>query len=147
MPMTDLDKWQVLRSKVVHEDSWIQQRVNWLLAADGFLLVGLVALAPSAFAPLGRIQSIALPLFGLLASLFVFIGVIAANDSMRDVERELKALVPSSAARDRLPSLRSKGGALILGRVSSWGITITSMVMWLVMFVLNALGFPLLLKG
>jgi len=147
MPTTDLDKWQVVRAKIVHEDSCIQQRVNWLLAVDGFLFIGLAALAPYAPAPIGRIQSIALPLFGLLASAFVFAGLIAANQAIATAIEELKLLVPGSAARKKLPSLRSTDPALTLGRVSSWGVTIASIVMWLVLFLLFISGYPLLLKG
>ena len=147
MPTTDLEKWQVLRAKIVHEDMWIQQRVNWLLAVDGFLLIGLAALAPYALAPIGRIQSITLPLFGLIASAFVLSGLLAANYAIDSCVDELAVLVPASAARKKLPSLRSTGTALDLGRASSWGITIASVLMWLVLLMLFVSGYPLPLKG
>lgn len=37
---TPMQIYEIVRSKYTHEDLWIQQRVGWLLTANGFLFAG-----------------------------------------------------------------------------------------------------------
>jgi hypothetical protein len=37
---TPVQIYEIVRSKYTHEDLWIQQRVGWLLTANGFLFAG-----------------------------------------------------------------------------------------------------------
>jgi len=37
---TPMEIYEIVRAKYTHEDLWIQQRVGWLLTANGFLFAG-----------------------------------------------------------------------------------------------------------
>jgi hypothetical protein len=153
MPMTQAELWQALREKVVHEDKWIQQRVNWLIAADAFLLAGYAALGgfPSlqgySFAPLGLLLALGLPLFGSLVSLFVLIGLRAAHLAMDAAEDELERLIPAERVRQRLPAIRSSREAHTLGQTASFGIAFTSLAIWVIILAINIMRLVVMLSG
>jgi len=143
---TNLDRWGALRSKIVHEDSWIQQRVGWLLAANGFLFAALAAL----FAAKLPSQStlfvtrlcllLAIPVAGTLFSISTFLGLLAARRAMEDVESEYETVVPNAGSRSSLPQLRSTGKARKLGTYSSSAITLGAALIWLLILSAMACG-------
>jgi hypothetical protein len=67
-------------------------------------------------------------------TLLVFLGVIGSALAMRATLREWENLPISQAERSLMPSLHSRGLALSLGRVASWGICIMLLLAWGVLF-------------
>jgi len=128
--------YEQLRSRIVHEDTWIQHRVGWLLAANGFLFAAygtlLVAQARQSHA-----MQVLVCVVGTLSALLVLFGVIGANDAMKQANREWLRLFPDQEARNAWPQIRSTGVALRLGQVASWGLCISIAAVWLIVLGLS----------
>ena len=132
--------WEMMRAKIVHEDSWIQQRVSWLLAAAALFVAAyaaLVAVDPNVSIPQTVLRGyllLILPFAAFILTLLVFVGVIGSALAMRATLREWENLPISQVERSLMPSLHSRGLALSLGRVASWGICIMLLLAWGVLF-------------
>jgi len=143
MDEPDFKTWELLRAKIVHEDSWVQQRVLWLL--------GTTALLVTAYAVLCTVRTdvsipqtllrgylmLLLPVFGLVLTALVLIGLIGSSLAMRAAHEDWKKLLNSTDERRQLPALHSEGYALGFARASSWGTCVIVMIAWVVIFVLT----------
>ena len=131
--------WNMIRSKVQHEASWIQHQVSWHLATNAFLFSAYAVLIVSASSRVDEPSLAALvlllliPLVGTLFSTFVYIGVIAATREIGNALREWETLGPDQEARSRLPAIQMGRSSLKLAGFSSTGISLTAIAMWLVL--------------
>ena len=142
-----LETWRILRSKITHEDSWIQQRVSWLIAGNALLFAAYAALLGqglnrgSALPYLGLLLLVLVPCIGFTLSVFVFLGLVGASFAIKETRNELERLVPDEKQRQALPTLYSQGPALYFGKVASWGATLLFVVVWLLLLGMNISSF------
>jgi hypothetical protein len=142
--------YELLRAKVVHEDSWIHQRINWLLASNAFLFAAygaLLAVSKEQTCEILQARAYLLllvPLLGSFLSGFVFAGLVGAAKAINLAEGEWEKLVKNEADRDRCPSLHSAGPALYLGRFASWGLCGLLVISWLIVLAIGlyTIGLP-----
>jgi hypothetical protein len=93
--ISSLERYQLFRNRIEHEDNLIMQRLSWLMASQSFLftayaittngmstsssLTGNVFLAR--LSSLGRI----IPIVALLNSLLIFVSILAALKAIREL--------------------------------------------------------------
>ena len=104
--------WELLRAKIVHEDSWVQRRVLWLL--------GTTALLVTAYAVLCTVRTdvsipqtllrgylmLLLPVFGLVLTALVLIGLIGS--SLVTVQVVAEVWIGMQAGRNGMPTKASR---------------------------------------
>lgn len=127
--------FELLREKICHEDSWVQQRVSWLLAANGFLFAGyavLLRVAAECARGSGTVDAqtivVYFPFFGVILCVLVTFGILGAFLAMRDTKKQWKKLAPQ--VREHFPSLDSRGLAIIFGRCSAIGLCVGMALLW-----------------
>ena len=120
----------------MHEDSWVQQRVSWLLGTNGFLFAAygvLLAIKENETSQsILRLRSELLfivPGIGFALCLLVFAGLVGAGLAMKNVWAEWERLT-TPPERTNLPDLRSTGAALQFGRAASWGLCLFTAIAW-----------------
>ena len=139
--MDNTKLWEVLRAKVVHEDTWIQQRVNWLLASDAFLFAALAALTRSQAEPgfhkstVAILLPVLIPLVGLILGILVLRGLRGADRAIEDTLDEWQSLSTAERPATDYPSLASRETAVRLGRAASQGVATTICVVWAVLLI------------
>ncbi|MBM3218976.1 MAG: hypothetical protein FJZ38_09895 [Candidatus Rokubacteria bacterium] len=88
--------YQFYRYEVKHEDDLIGQRINWFMAGQAFLLVALAivhkgdAAMPS---PINNPFFPMVPIVALIASVFIFAGVIAGTVALGHWRTAVRKLV------------------------------------------------------
>ena len=96
--MTVLERYQVFRNRIEHEDNLIMQRLSWLMASQSFLFTayaivtnGLSA-APTTGANLfmNHLTTLAriIPIVALLNSLLIAISIMGALKAIRELRNE-----------------------------------------------------------
>ena len=137
------DLWKMVRSKVEHEASWIQQQVSWHLASSAFLLSAYTILLVSVTSEVGKIPPpksvllLLIPTVGTLLSTFVYIHVIATIREIDNALREWDTLGPVPRAKSRLPAIHMGQSSLRLADFSTKGISLTAIVMWLILLAIS----------
>ena len=136
--------YDIVRAKVIHEDTWIQHRVSWLLASNGFLFLAYGALltikkeeASQQILSLRDIILQTVPVIGMLVCIAVLVGIVASNLAMKQAGSEWKRLIESDEERRSLPDLRSTGYALWMGRLASSGISVFLLLAWVIILVIS----------
>ena len=131
-----METWKLLREKIVHEDAWIQQRINWLTASNGVLLaayVGTLNLSTDVSIQQTLLRgylALGIPFAGLLLTGLILAGVHGANVSIQEVIQEWeRAPVPRGRER-HLPRLHSSPWPKRLGRLASYGTCAVLLLVW-----------------
>ncbi|HXT12340.1 MAG TPA: hypothetical protein VN873_12320 [Candidatus Angelobacter sp.] len=113
--LSPLERYQVFRNRIEHEDNLVMQRLSWLMASQSFLFTAYAIVtngmtnAPATpgnvfvnhLVVLGRI----IPVVALLNSLLIFISIVAALKAIHqlrfDYERhpEILRTVPLQTSR------------------------------------------------
>jgi hypothetical protein len=135
------DLWRMIRSKIQHEESWIQQRVSWHLATNAFLFSAYAFVVVSA-ASRGSdlppsVLLVMIPLVGVLFSSLVYLGVLAATRELKHILHEWRIFGPESAESEKLPAVHVGPSSLRLARFATTGISITAIAMWLILLALS----------
>jgi hypothetical protein len=98
--LSPLERYQVFRSRIEHEDNLIMQRLSWLMASQSFLFTayaivtnGLSSLSPSSgpifITRLHTLEDI-VPIVALLNSFFILISILGAIKAILEVRRRYK---------------------------------------------------------
>src|SRR3954468_5912364 len=97
-PISRLERYQLFRSRVEHEDNLIIQRLSWLMASQSFLFTAyaIVTNGMTNPTPLGENEFVnhllalahIIPLVALLNSLLIFISIVAALKAIRELRRQ-----------------------------------------------------------
>ncbi|MDJ0861854.1 MAG: hypothetical protein QNJ82_06410 [Gammaproteobacteria bacterium] len=97
------------------EDSLIDQRLNWMLAAQALLFGALGVSGPGSLSPLHWV----IPLVGIGVSYLVSASVKGAVDSLQHFREELERACPHDADKEhRFPQLHRDPATLSRGLVS-----------------------------
>jgi hypothetical protein len=133
----------MIRSKIQHEHSWIQQRVSWHLATNAFLFSAYSILVVSTgskgndLSPSTSVLLVLIPVVGALFSSLVYVGVLAAAGEIKHTLHEWSLLGPGAAASKKLPAIHMTASSLRLAKFASTGISITAIAMWLILLALS----------
>jgi hypothetical protein len=96
--ISPLERYQLFRNRIEHEDNLVMQRLSWLMASQSFLFTayaivtnGLAGSPPAAeniF--VNRLSTLAqiIPIVGLLNSLLILVSILAALKAIRELRRE-----------------------------------------------------------
>jgi hypothetical protein len=140
---TPLQLYDIIRSKYAHEDLWIQQRVGWLLTANGFVFAGygaLFGLYSGARADIAVVvwrSILLLSWVGVGLAFLVGFGVLGAYSAKKGAEKEWERLV-AAESRQHFPAIDASAGLKWLGSLTS-GVLCTGLFFaWLciIFFVL-----------
>ena len=88
--------YQLYRAEVKHEDDLIGQRINWFMAGQAFLLVALAIVHKGDEAmpsPTNNPFFPMVPIVALIASVFIFAGVIAGTVALAHWRTAVRKLV------------------------------------------------------
>jgi hypothetical protein len=93
--ISPLERYQLFRSRIEHEDNLILQRLSWLMASQSFLFTAYaivtngLANPPAAGANIfvNRLSALAriIPIVGLLNSLLILVSILAALKAIREL--------------------------------------------------------------
>lgn len=111
-PMSPLERYQVFRNRIEHEDNLIMQRLSWLMASQSFLFTayaivtnGLSATAGtnSFISHLGTLARI-IPIVALINSLLIALSIFGALEAIRELRNqymtgEMLEIVPLQTSR------------------------------------------------
>ncbi|HLX70801.1 MAG TPA: hypothetical protein VKV04_14325 [Verrucomicrobiae bacterium] len=97
--ITPLERYQVFRGRIEHEDNLVMQRLSWLMASQSFLFTAyaIVSNALSASTAnkdgkifVGRLSVLedVIPIVALLNSLLIFVSIMAALIAIRELRRQ-----------------------------------------------------------
>ncbi|HLE05514.1 MAG TPA: hypothetical protein VI729_13000 [Anaerolineales bacterium] len=142
--MDNVKLWELLRAKVVHEDTWIQNRVNWILASNTILLGGFATLLSTGLQgdpyEASRILRdailLAIPVAGGALNTFGFVGLFAAWKAIAAAQEDWLRLSRAEATQPALPRLHSEGTSSRIAEYSSYMLAAFVLLFWATMFVL-----------
>lgn len=97
--ITPLERYQLYRGRIEHEDNLVMQRLSWLMASQSFLFTAYAivsnALSNSIANNNGKIFVSRLsaledivPIVALLNSLLIFVSIVAALKAIKELRRE-----------------------------------------------------------
>ena len=96
--ISPLERYQLFRNRIEHEDNLVMQRLSWLMASQSFLftafaivtngLSGLPSSGGNTF--VGRLQTLTeiIPVVALVNSLLIFVSILAALKAITELRRE-----------------------------------------------------------
>jgi len=141
---TPMQLYDIIRSKYAHEDLWVQQRVGWLLTANGFLFAGYGALFGLYGGSRGDVAAViwksilVISWVGVGLAFLVGFGVYGAHFAKKGAKEEWDSLV-SAEIRQRFPRIDAAAKYKWLGSLTS-GVLCTSLFfVWLciIFFILD----------
>jgi len=96
--ISPLERYQLFRSRIEHEDNLIIQRLSWLMASQSFLFTAYAIVtngltnppAPGADVFVSHLTTLSriVPIVALLNSLLIFISILAALKGIRELRNE-----------------------------------------------------------
>jgi len=137
----NLKLYEAFRTRVQHEDGLLNQRINFLLSSNAFLLAPYVLshtvdrsriLNTQA---LDNLQAI-IPIIGVAACLVAFAGAGAAVHSIHQVRISYEELCENEKAPPILPGIESKPFIHLAGLIPAFGFIVILLLVWL-SFIFN----------
>ena len=100
--ITPLQRYQLFRGRIEHEDNLAMQRLSWLMASQSFLFTAYAivtnglsnSIANNGGANfLGRLSALEdiIPIVALLNSLLIFVSILAALKAIKELRREYQS--------------------------------------------------------
>ena len=139
--LSDVEAYQLFRSRIEHEDDLIIQRLSWLVASQSFLFTayaittnGLSGLEPKTA---GRFLEQAELLFRLIPTvaiglaLLIYISILAALRAIRQMRRLYLARLISP----ELPPLQTAAATRLLGLSAPLLLPLLFISVWLVLLL------------
>ena len=138
-PLPPLEHYRIVRGQIEHEDNLVSQRLSWLLASQSFLftayaitLNGPVQLHFQQYETHVRLLMLLLPLVGIISAVLIWLSILAGMSAMRklrmDLELQLEGKLPTE-----LPSIQTRGAALLGGQLGPIFIPLLFLTVWLVL--------------
>lgn len=133
---TPAQLYEIIRSKYTHEDIWVQQRVGWLLTANGFLFAGYGALFGLYGGARGDVAAViwesilVISWVGVGLAFLVGFGVYGAHFAKKGAKEEWRRLV-SPEIRQRFPEIDAAAERKWLGSLTSGVLCTALFFVWL----------------
>ena len=137
------DYYKLFRDQIVHEDNLINNRTNWLLAAQGLLFAafGVLVNTSKGFSHVPskvKLLMNVIPAVGIFVTIFTFLSVLGAALAMRDIKKDWKKISKKWEEQKIdivLPPLQCKGASKWLGFVAPFFIPGIFIAAWLVIWI------------
>lgn len=134
---TPMQIYEIVRSKYTHEDLWIQQRVGWLLTANGFLFAGYGTLFGLSYSETsGELAAVILDSLRMIAvvgvglAFLVGFGSFGAYFAKKGAKEEWHNLV-SDDVRQQFPGIDAAARFKWLGSLTSGVLCTFLFFVWL----------------
>ena len=138
-PLSEIDRYRLVRQQIEHEDNLVSQRLSWLLGSQSFLFT---AYAISLNGPtqirskqleahLGLLLVI-LPLVSIISAFLIWIAVLAGTWTMYKLRRIYEREFAQSFG-NQIPPVQSTGLALLMGHFAPMILPLVFMVVWLLL--------------
>ena len=99
--ITPLERYQVFRGRIEHEDNLVMQRLSWLMASQSFLFTEYAIVTNALTNSMGnnrgmifagRLSALEdlISIVSLLNRLLIFVSILAALKSIRELRREYR---------------------------------------------------------
>ncbi len=129
------DYYKLFRDQIVHEDNLINNRTNWLLAAQGLLFAALGVLIRELEGGVTvsfkvKLLMNVIPAVGISVTIFTFLSVLGAMMAMCDIKEKWE----EQRIDAKLPPLQCKDAPRRLGFAAPILIPVTFVVAWLVIW-------------
>ena len=120
--ISPVERYQLFRNRIEHEDNLVMQRLSWLMASQSFLFSAYAIVTnglssprtggTNAFVNLLHILEKIVPIVALLNSLMIFVSILAALRAIKELRRQyqqnqevLKTLPLQASSTTRVASL------------------------------------------
>ena len=142
--LSPLQYYQLVRSRIEHEDNLVVQRLSWMVASQSFLftayaivLNGLNSLPPSPVPPPFMNQQVLvlrmLPVVGILTCVLIYVSILAAVKSMARLRHMYHSRF-GSEDKD-LPSIQPRCVVRLLGSAAPLLLPPIFTVVWLFLWM------------
>jgi len=99
--ITPLERYQLFRNRIEHEDNLVMSRLSWLMASQSFLFTAYAIVTNALGSAIGnnsgkifvrRLSALEniVPIVALLNSLLIFVSILAALKAIRELRREYR---------------------------------------------------------
>jgi len=139
--LSELEAYQLFRSRIEHEDNLIIQRLSWLLASQAFLFTayaittnGLSSLEPkiaSRFFEQSGLLFRLIPTVAIGVALLIYIGILAALRAIR----QLRRLYQARPTSPDLPPIQTAATTRLLGLSAPLLLPLLFISVWLVLLL------------
>ena len=144
-PLSPLEYYNLIRSRIEHEDNLVVQRLSWLVASQSFLFTayaivtnGLAtqpALQPGCERFLAQLQLLnqLIPVVGTLTSVLIYVSILAAVASMRRLRNSYHSRFPDD--EKGVPAIMTCAPIRLLGHSASVLLPLVFITIWLVLWI------------
>jgi hypothetical protein len=137
---SEADYYKLFRDQIEHEDDLINNRTNWLLAAQGLLFAafGVLIKTSEGCSPVPskvKLLMNVIPAVGIFVTIFTFLSVLGAVISMHDIKKDWKKRGIDANLDANLPLLQCEGTPRLLGFIAPFSIPVIFIVAWLVILI------------
>jgi hypothetical protein len=143
-PLTPLDYYNVVRSRIEHEDNLVVQRLSWLVASQSFLFTAYAIVTnglasqpppPSCIRFAGQLQLLyqLIPVVGTLTCALIYVSILAAVASMRRLRNSYHSRFGDD--EKGLPSIMSRPPIRLFGHSASVLLPLVFITIWLVIWM------------
>jgi hypothetical protein len=117
-PLSPIERYQLARAHIEHEDNLVTQRLNWLIASQSFLFTAYAITTNTPDSLRGdmrhRLLLALIPLIAICTAVLVFLTVMGGFFAMRDLHAWLRPYEASSQAAG-LPPVQGRAITRTLG--------------------------------
>jgi hypothetical protein len=138
-----VERYQIVRDQIEHEDNLISQRLSWLLASQAFLftayaitLNGPVQLHSLKYELHVGLMIMMLPLIGIFTALLIWIAILAGLVSMTRLRNDFSR-GSGNALPEGVPAIQTSGWVLIAGQLGPVFIPVLFLSAWLMTLFKN----------
>ncbi|HVM62185.1 MAG TPA: hypothetical protein VMV72_15080 [Verrucomicrobiae bacterium] len=143
--LSPLEYYNVIRSRIEHEDNLVVQRLSWLVASQSFLftayaivtngLASQPALQPGCARFLTQLQLLyqLIPVVGTLTSILIYISILAAVVSMRQLRKSYHSRFPDD--EKGIPSIMTHAPIRLFGHTAAVLLPLVFITIWLVLWM------------
>jgi len=143
-PLTPLDYYNVVRSRIEHEDNLVVQRLSWLVASQSFLFTayaivtnGLASQPPPPscvrFASQLQLLYQLIPVVGTLTCVLIYVSILAAVASMRRLRNSYHSRFGDD--EKGLPPIMSRSPIRLFGHSAAVLLPLVFITIWLVIWM------------
>lgn len=119
--LSALERYQIFRGRIEHEDNLVMQRLSWLMASQSFLFTAYAVVSSNlggsaidsrtSFAKHMSVLASIIPTVALLNSLLILVGILAAMKAIRGLRRRYESLTGNLEILPLQTSLRVRVSA------------------------------------
>jgi hypothetical protein len=137
--LSAVERYNILRDQLQHEDNLITQRLSWLMGSQAFLFTAYAIVLNGPERPknalIGSLQDYllgTLPAVGLLSAALIYMSIIAGAIAMLNIHRSARNFCDDAAVR--FPPLRGRRLTRYMGFASPFLSPPIFIIVWLLLW-------------